>query len=318
MYLPRRLAADATGTLLTAQHKLHSAAAIVADQEGQMTNASVLVEARAGPSNNTLDVKQGRPLDAGEEAPGHCKRHHGLHQPADSPALLKEPFGLRDRVADGACAVEAASKMPLQAAQLGHSEAEDKTSNSLLSNQEMTGFSGIHLVTASGKPIQQASKNLSRAANLFADLFDEADPAREAAPLAVGQLQPGSAPSAGFQLTTASGKKLEVGKAALERGQRFMSEEVIDAAELEGILSKGTLKRSASEMTSALDPATPGRVNQRQPAVALQDFQTAQGIADLPSTSAEEQSTSFGQRQGRLNEDITDLADKWTANSQAT
>ena len=81
--------------------------------------------------------------------------------------------------------------------------------------------SGFQLVTASGKPIA-SGQNLTRAANLFADLYDE-PVAPQPSVLPEDPMPVIHAPPA-FQLTTASGKKLNIGAAALKRGQKFMSE----------------------------------------------------------------------------------------------
>lgn len=118
-------------------------------------------------------------------------------------------------------------------------------------DQQGAGLNGISLMTASGKPIA-AGKNLTKAANLFADLFeDQPAPAHSAA----ASEKPLLEPSPAFQLTTASGKKLEVGKAALERGRQFMSELHARTPVAEGGSNAQSSAAAQSNLQAAL-PAT--------------------------------------------------------------
>ena len=85
---------------------------------------------------------------------------------------------------------------------------------------------GISLFTASGKPIT-IDKSLSKAAHIFADLdqpyTDVQNPERPAS----ASTRPEPATPA-FHLMTASGKPLQVGSAAIKRGQEFLSEMMSD------------------------------------------------------------------------------------------
>ena len=296
--LSRYVAPDAVEASLVAEDKADSAPAQVgklAGQNSQSHDTSVILEAAAGMSHRSTIVEQDQSLNSAREESGQCKRHHGVSQSAEGPALEDQPVSLQDRSAGGVCTVIAASRMPHRGTQAGVCEAEPHASSSMPPHQEMTGFSGIPLVTASGKPIRQASKNLSRAANLFADLFEEQETAGEPARLGVVQPQLGAAASPAFQLTTASGKKLEVGTAALERGRRFMSEVVTDASGEDDTPSRGKMKRTASDMLTR-DPATPGQVCA---GVALLDKQTAVSSVEMPSALREGQTALIGQWQGK-------------------
>ena len=300
-----------------AQDSAPSAATYTGDsarQNSKSHNTSLILEVTAGANGSPTIDKEARPCDAVEIEPGHCNQHCGLDQPAEGPALLNEPVSLQDRSAGGVYIAPAASRMPHQGMHMENSEAGADASSSMLPHQEKTGLSGIQLATASGKPIQQASKNLSRAANLFADLFEEEGTAVEPARNGSNQLHLGATASPAFELTTASGKRLEVGTAALDRGRRFMSEVVTDASVRDDTLSKGMLKRTASDMLTTLDPATPGPAYRR---AGQLDNQTAIGSAEMPSALREDQPALGRQRQGNYGNHIIIVLDACILSCQA-
>ena len=234
-----------------------------------------------------------------EEQLAQSKQHYGLPSSAEGPALPEGP--MQARTADHGWIMEAAVGGLDEAWQMRDDRAQPIASSSRLPQQSI-GFSGIQLVTASGKPIQQTSKNLSRAANLFADLFEEPGSTGKPNILGADNSNLGEVASPAFHLTTASGKKLEVGKAALERGRQFMSEIATDAAGEERPPIQDSLKRRAPWPLTATDPVTPVQVEQRQAALLL-GANEAVKTADLLDAASEVKAAQIrpawlGQRQG--------------------
>lgn len=83
---------------------------------------------------------------------------------------------------------------------------------------------GYSLFTASGKPIALDPCSL-KAAKLFADLEKDGLDSRD---VPTSKLPKPGAAVPGFQLTTASGRAVQIGAAALKRGQQFMSQLMSD------------------------------------------------------------------------------------------
>ena len=263
-----------------------------AGQEIQNTHTPVILGESAPAEDKLIGLKQARPVDIVKEDSRNQKRHHSLHQPAEEPEQQVEPIRMQNKATGGASTVTIAN-----GALANGKQAEVSTSSSVLP-QQAAAFNGIQLVTASGKPIQQASKNLSRAANLFADIFGEPGNTGERDSISGDGVQLAAAALTAFQLTTASGKKLEVGKAALEKGRQFMSEIAIESVKDCEALGKSALKRTAAEMTAS-NPATPLQVSRGVVPAASLDTQAAETSANVSSVSKDGQPALLHYRQGK-------------------
>lgn len=263
-----------------------------AGQEIQNTHASLILGKSAPAEDKLIGLKQARPMDIAEEESRNSKRHHSLHQPAEEPAQQVEPIRMQNKATGGASIVTIAN-----AALANGKQAEISMSGSVLP-QQVAAFSGIQLVTASGKPIQQASKNLSRAANLFADILEELGNTGETDLISGEGVQLAAAASTAFQLTTASGKKLEVGKAALEKGRQIMAEIAVESVKDCEALGRSALKRTAAEMTAS-NPATPIQVSRGVVPAASIDTQAAKTSANVLCLSKDSQPALLHHRQGK-------------------
>lgn len=172
-------------------------------------------------------VKQGRAPESFSGEQGQCKRHQ---RAATGHLQGPDLSGAFAQHQDAPHALD--STMDESSVRHGNTESSCLPGEKASEAQPNLGVTGITLVTASGKPIA-AGKNLAKAANLFADLFVD-EPSNGDPPLEQARSPALVQASAAFQLTTASGKKVELGQAALQRGQRFMDNLKADSSSEDG------------------------------------------------------------------------------------